>query len=70
MAKTKPASGLTIDQIDGLSMEIGRALALTNVLHDNSDDNDEACAYLFPMLVESLKKVGNMVEDCKIGGRK
>jgi hypothetical protein len=71
MAKTKPVptTGLTIDQIDAITLQIARAEGLHAALEQNGDDGDDIDATLFPMLREQLEKIKNMVMDCQIGGQ-
>jgi hypothetical protein len=68
MTKTAPGSGLTIDQIDAITLEICHAEALAWTLHGKSDGGTDAS--LFKLLERQLAKVKEMVLDCQIGGRR
>lgn len=65
--ETKSESGLTIDQIDAITLEICHAEALAWTLHGKSDGGTDAS--LFKLLERQLAKVKNMVLDCQIGGK-
>jgi hypothetical protein len=66
--ETKPETGLSIDQIDAITLEVCHAEALAWTLHGKSDGGTDAS--LFKLLERQLAKVKDMVLDCQIGGRR
>lgn len=66
--ETKPAFGLSIDQIDEITLEICHAEVLTSTLHGNVE-GDSPDRSLFMLLEKQLAQIKSMVEACKIGGR-
>ena len=66
MAKSNSVSGLTIDQVDAITLEICHAWALTRELHKNTDDGQAIS--LFTLLERQLNSINKMVCDCQIGG--
>ena len=70
MAKSQPTQGLTIDQIDGITLEICHAETLADILHEairvDPNGRQSSCAMMFK---ERLDKVREMVLACQLGGR-
>lgn len=67
--KAKPGSGLSLDQIDAITLEICHAEALARTLHGELRGDTDARSF-FALLRKQLSTVKEMVLDCQIGGRK
>ncbi len=68
MAKTKPETGLSLDQIDAITLELCHAEALSKALHAELRGDTNARSF-FMLLDKQLSTVKEMVCDCQIGGR-
>ena len=65
---TTKQSGLSIDQIDALTLELSYAKALAEALHADADGSQDTS--FNTLLKRQLDVVEAMIEDCQIGGRR